>query len=154
MNPITRRYQECGLPATLPAERREAWRIYQDGGAVPIHLLPTNGDTCDAATRGGVQCEWPLLIDGSCPNRAEHGQPVNPYATLLKEWAAERFGIDVAEIARVDLSATGRHDGAGVYVDLYVVLRDDSFVPLENDSAELGSIGELLTSLLRVDESS
>lgn len=72
MNATTRAYARYGLPATLPAEQRQAWEDHQAGKAVPLRLLPKNGDTCHADSMGGPYCGFPLLIDGTCPNANEH----------------------------------------------------------------------------------
>ena len=75
-NATTRRYREVGLPATLPAEQRAAWEAYLAGRGAPLRLLPTNGDTCYAEAMGGPYCGYPLLIDGSCPNRNDHREVI------------------------------------------------------------------------------
>lgn len=57
--------------AVLPQEQREAWAAHQRGEAVALRLLPHNGFDCYADTHGGT-CGYPLLIDGSCPNKPDH----------------------------------------------------------------------------------
>lgn len=47
----------------FPPEKRDAWRCYLAGQAVPIADLPRNGENCAA-------CKFPLFIDGTCPNSA------------------------------------------------------------------------------------
>lgn len=81
-NAITRRYKEVGLPITLPHNQREAWQSYQAGNAAPLSLLPTNGDTCPAASMGGSYCGFPLLINGVCPNRSNHRDVIEAEAAL------------------------------------------------------------------------
>lgn len=73
-NPATRAYLRHGLPATLSDDKRAAWERHLAGQAVPLNLLPTNGDRCTAPTHSGspAGCGFPLLIDGSCPNASEH----------------------------------------------------------------------------------
>lgn len=71
-NPITTAYFRHGLPSTTTAEQRAAWGRHLDGQAVPLQLLPTNGDRCAAQTHSPVGCGFPLLIDGSCPNSDNH----------------------------------------------------------------------------------
>jgi hypothetical protein len=110
-NPITRRFLEVGLPATLPADQRAAWESYQQGKGAPIRLLPTNGDRCTAMTWGGAEagCGYPLLIDGECPNRSEHAvaDPPTPDASgrfaVTFERAAEMRTVDL--IAWLDVLA-------------------------------------------------
>lgn len=60
------------LSQFLPRQRL-AWARYQAGEAVPIVQLPKNGQHCTEQRIGGSTCGHPLLIDGSCANRAMHG---------------------------------------------------------------------------------
>lgn len=69
---VTRAYERHGLPFTMPAEQKQAWADYLAGKGAPLRLLPTNGDACRAESMGGPYCGYPLLIDGSCPNRRNH----------------------------------------------------------------------------------
>lgn len=73
-NAATRAYLRQGLPATLPEDMRVAWERHLAGEAVPLRLLPTNGDCCAALTHSGspAGCGFSLLIDGSCPNASAH----------------------------------------------------------------------------------
>lgn len=74
MNARTESYQRYGLHAIRDLDEKAAWTAHLQGHTVPLHRLPINGDRCAEGTIGGSSCGFPILIDGTCPNAAEHGE--------------------------------------------------------------------------------
>lgn len=74
MNARTEAYQRYGIHAITNLCEREAWLRHLQGKTQPLYDLPTNGDRCTEGTVGGSSCGFPILIDGTCPNAAEHGE--------------------------------------------------------------------------------
>lgn len=74
MNPRTQNYQRYGLHAIRDLDQKAAWIKHLRGETVRLHDLPTNGDHCTEHTMGGAVCGNPILIDGTCPNAAMHGE--------------------------------------------------------------------------------
>jgi hypothetical protein len=71
MNPRTQRYVRYGIHSIKDYSQKQAWQRHLNGEAVPLTELPTNGEHCPERTMGGY-CGFPLLIDATCPNYANH----------------------------------------------------------------------------------
>jgi hypothetical protein len=71
MNPRTQRYVRYGIHSIMDYEQKQAWQRHLDGEAVPLTELPTNGEHCPERTMGSY-CGFPLLVDATCPNSANH----------------------------------------------------------------------------------
>lgn len=74
MNQRTQNYERYGLHAIRDLDQKAAWVKHLQGKAVPLRDLPFNGDYCAEHTMGGAVCGHPILIDGTCPNAAMHGE--------------------------------------------------------------------------------
>jgi hypothetical protein len=74
MNPRTQRYERYGLHAIRDLDEKAAWINHLQGQTMPLRDLPFNGDYCAEHTMGGAECGQPILIDGTCPNAAMHGE--------------------------------------------------------------------------------
>lgn len=94
MNARTESYQRYGLHAIRDLDEKAAWTAHLHGHTVPLHRLPVNGDRCAENTLSGIICGFFILIDGTCPNAAEHGEVetvvtdamVDAAFTALPDW--------------------------------------------------------------------
>jgi hypothetical protein len=118
MNPRTQAYGRYGLHAIRDYDEKAAWINHLQGKAVPLRDLPLNGDHCTEHTMGGAECGHPILIDGTCPNAALHGEVevevtdemlAAAYA-VLPDWVARELE---SQLMRAAIEAALRVQEAG-----------------------------------------
>lgn len=118
MNLRTQSYQRYGLHAIRDLDEKAAWIKHLRGEPVRLRDLPTNGDQCTAGTIGGAVCGHPILIDGTCPNAAMHGEVevevthemVDAAYAALPGWVARELE---SQLMRAAIEAALRVQGAG-----------------------------------------
>lgn len=118
MNPRTQNYQRYGLHAIRDLDQKAAWVKHLRGETVRLNDLPANGDYCTEGTIGGSMCGHPILIDGTCPNAALHGEVevevtdemVDAAYAVLPGWVARELE---SQLMRAAIAAALRVQEAG-----------------------------------------
>jgi hypothetical protein len=118
MNPRTQSYERYGLHAIRDLDEKAAWVKHLRGETVPLRDLPFNGDYCTQGTMGGAVCGHPILIDGTCPSAAMHGEltvevtdeMVDAAYAVLPGWVARELE---SQLMRAAIEAALRVQVAG-----------------------------------------